>query len=147
MSVGTVASGQAVPPAGARSPASAEGLRTSLGVTTIDPEVVEKVATRAAAETEGVAEVVPSGGGLGRLLHVGGEKDPASASADVERESTTLDLTVHVKYPEPALTVAESVRRNVIARVQQLTGLTVEEVNVTVPQLVVGGVRPRPRVQ
>ena len=144
MSVGTASAGPGAPVR----PSTPASLHTPQGETTIEPGVVEKIATRAAAETDGVAEVVPGGAGLGRILPgASHDKEPTSASADVHRDTTTVDLTVHVRYPEPAMTVAERVRQNVIARVHQLTGLTVDEVNVTVPQLVVGGRRPRPRVQ
>ncbi len=135
-------------PTGAMEPTASGGrMETSRGVTVITPSVVERIAQREAAQVEGVAEVVPGGGGLRRFLALA--SDPATTSADAHFDpgQAALDLTVHVRWPEPAMTVAERVRDRVIERVQALTGVVLTEVHVTVPKLVVGGRRPRPRVQ
>jgi uncharacterized alkaline shock family protein YloU len=128
-------------------PPAAGVLRTSRGETIIAPNVVEKIASRAAAETPGVAEVVPTESGrLWRFLHVTGDAEPTSASAEMVEE-VTIALTVHVAYPQPVFATAEHVRENVIAEVRRQTGLEPAEVNVTVPTLVAHPFRARPRVR
>jgi uncharacterized alkaline shock family protein YloU len=122
-------------------------LRTTRGETIIAPQVVEKIASRAAAETAGVAEVVPSQSGrLRRFLHIAGQAEPTSASAEMVEE-VTIELTVHVAYPHPVFATAEEVRENVVAEVRRQTGLEPAEVDVIVPRLVVDPFRARPRVR
>ncbi|MFN2505134.1 MAG: Asp23/Gls24 family envelope stress response protein [Acidimicrobiales bacterium] len=110
------------------------GLVTSRGETIIAPTVVEKIATRAASEVDGVGEVVETG--LGRLLpwRIG---DRSSASAEVGTETVTVDLNVNVVYPQPVATVTNRVRAQVTRRLSELCGLAATEVNIVVPALVV----------
>jgi uncharacterized alkaline shock family protein YloU len=90
---------------------------------------------------------VPSEAGrLRRFLHVAGDAEPTTASAEMA-EDVTIALTVHVAYPEPVFATAEHVRDNVIAEVRRQTGLEPAEVSVTVPKLVVHASRARPRVR
>jgi uncharacterized alkaline shock family protein YloU len=120
-------------------------LVTSRGQTIISPTVVEKIATRAASEVDGVGGVVETG--LSRLLpwSIGHGGAPARASAEVGAETVTLDLTVNVVYPEPVATVTNRVRERVMRRLSELCGLRATEVNIAVPALVapVGGRRRR----
>jgi uncharacterized alkaline shock family protein YloU len=112
------------------------GLVTSRGETIISPAVVEKIATRAASEVDGVGGVAETG--LSRLLpwSVGSSTAPARASADVSAETVAVDLTVSVVYPEPVAAVTNRVREQVIRRLSQLCGLRATEVNIVVPALV-----------
>jgi uncharacterized alkaline shock family protein YloU len=111
-------------------------LVTTRGETIIAPAVVEKIATRAASEVDGVGGVIQTG--LSRLLpwSVGGDS-PARATADVGNETVTVDLTVNVLYPQPVATVTNAVRAQVTRRLSELCGLRVTEVNIAVPALVV----------
>ena len=122
------------------------GLITSRGETIIAPTVVEKIATRAAAEVDGVGGVVETG--LSRLLPwtVGGAS-PAQASAEVGAETVSVDLTVNVLYPEPVAAVTNEVRAQVVRRLAELCGLRATEVNIAVPALVTPPRRPRRRVE
>lgn len=106
---------------------------TERGTTTIAPAVFERLAARAAAEVAGVEGEVHTG--LGRFLPWA-TGSPAEASAEVDDESVVLDLTFNVAYPEPVRQVAERVREHVADRVESLTGRTVRQVNITVPELV-----------
>jgi uncharacterized alkaline shock family protein YloU len=115
------------------------------GETVITPKVVETIAARVAAATEGVAEVVP-GSRLGGFLQIGGPP-PASASAKVDQTSTEVQLTIHVAYPAPVFATAGRVRTNVVAELRRQTGLEPSRVDITVPKLVVDASRPRPRVR
>ncbi len=133
----------------AAAPAAPDGrIRTPRGVTTIMPEVIGRIAAHEAAQVPGVAEVVPGAGGVRRFFALASDPGaPTSAEAHLDGGGeASLDLTVHVRWPEPAMQVTEAVRDRVTERVLALTGIQLTEINVTVPKLVVGGRRPRPRV-
>lgn len=106
---------------------------TERGTTTIAPAVFERLAARAAAEVAGVEGEVQTG--VGRFLPWT-TGSPAEATAEVDDESVVLDLTLNVVYPEPVRQVAERVREHVAGRVESLTGRTVRQVNITVPELI-----------
>lgn len=128
----------------AQVPAPTAALLTPRGETTISPTVVEKIASRAAREVDGVGGVVRTG--LGRLLPWVAD-EPAHAAADVDRETVAVDLTVNVRYPEPVSKVTRDVRERVTERVRALTGLSATEVNIMVDELVVERRGQRPRVE
>jgi uncharacterized alkaline shock family protein YloU len=109
------------------------------GTTTIAPAVFEKLAARAAAEVPEVEGEVHTG--LGRFLPWT-SGSPADASAEVNDDGVVLELTFNVAYPEPVRQVAEAVRRHVAERVRSMTGRVVQEINITVPELVVPLRRP-----
>lgn len=122
------------------------GLSTSRGETIISPLVVEKIASRAASEVDGVGGVVQTG--LSRLLPwTVGDASPARASAEVGDETVTVDLTVNVVYPEPVAVVTNGVRTEVTRRLAELCGLRASEVNIFVPALVVAPRGGRRRVE
>lgn len=123
------------------------GLVTSRGQTIISPAAVEKIATRAASEVDGVGGVVETG--LSRLLpwSVGSGALPARASAEVGAETVTVDLTVNVVYPQPVATVTNRVRAQVTQRLLELCGLRATEVNIAVPALVAPDRGGRRRVE
>jgi uncharacterized alkaline shock family protein YloU len=62
-------------------------------------------------------------GGMGRTRGI---------SVDVGERETAVDLTVNVDYGRPIAQTTETLRQNVIRRVESLTGLEVTEVNITV---------------
>jgi uncharacterized alkaline shock family protein YloU len=122
------------------------GLITSRGETIIAPAVVEKIATRAASEVDGVGGVVQAG--LSRLLPwTVGDSSPARASADVGAETVTVALTVNVAYPESVARVTNGVRAQVTRRLAELCGLRATEVNIAVPALVAPPRGARRRVE
>ena len=122
------------------------GLVTARGETIITPGVVEKIATRAASEVDGVGGVVRTG--LSRLLHWSvGDSGPARASAEVEAETVSVDLTVNLLYPEPVAQVTNRVRAQVTRRLAELCGLRATEVNISVPALVATPRAGRRRVE
>jgi len=127
-------------------PAATAGLRTSRGETTIAPLVVEKIASAAASEVEGVGGVVRTG--LGRLLPWVADDSPSPhAAADVHEDTVAVDLSVNVRYPEPVGRVSGIVRDRVIERLAELAGLTATEVNIVVDELVVERRDDRRRVE
>lgn len=86
------------------------------GLLEIAPPVAEKIACRAATEVEGTG---------GRVR----------ADADLASGRASIRLELGVEYPRPVGTVAAEVRRRVTSRVNELTGLTVEAVDITVAEL------------
>lgn len=119
-----------------------EGLVTSKGETTITPEVVAKVARKAASEIDGVELV--SGGGIRGLLSMA-RAAPPGASADVASRQTALDLNVSVVWPRPVRSVTDQVRAAVRSKVEELTGYEVTDVDINVESLPAPS-RPRNRV-
>ena len=111
-------------------------LVTDRGATTISEVVVQKVAGLAAREIKGVHAL---GGGATRALSALRERIPgATASAgqgvsvEVGERQAAVDLEVVVDYGVPIADLAKSVRGNVIAAIEQITGLEVVEVNINV---------------
>jgi uncharacterized alkaline shock family protein YloU len=109
---------------------------TNAGRTTISSMVVQKVAGLAAREVPGVYAL---GGGVSRAFGAIKERIPGSGtvttsgvSVEVGEKQTAVDLDVVVEYGARIVDVARVVRRNVIAVVEQITGLAVIEVNIAV---------------
>lgn len=109
------------------------GLVTGRGETTISPSVVATVAQRAAREVDGV-EVVSTGGLRGVIESLRPDRS-TGARADVASRQTAVDLTLAVSWPRPVRQVTDEVRRHVRARVQELTGYEVTDVDISVDAL------------
>ena len=82
-----------------------------------------------------VALVTGGAGGFGRaateiLLEHGAQV--ALTDVDEERTQAAVDFDIVVEYGTPITQIARAVRRQVIASVEELTGLHVVEVNITV---------------
>jgi uncharacterized alkaline shock family protein YloU len=111
-------------------------LVTKQGTTTIADTVVRKIAGLAAREVSGVHDL---GGGTARAFGALRERIPgASASAgqgvsvEVGEKQAAVDLQILVEYGVAIADLARSVRRNVVTSIEQMTGLQVVEVNITV---------------
>ena len=99
----------------------------------IDDKVVEKVAAQAVTEVDratGAPRTV-----LGQALGSAAEDTPARTSARVDGDLVTVTVSMSVQWPAPVREVAAQVRSRVVERVQQITGLTVAEVDIDVPTL------------
>src|SRR5919202_2329276 len=110
-------------------------LQTERGSTQIEDSVVAKIAGIAAQEMDGVR----MGGGttqaIGGILSsvtggVGGQS--RGVTVEVGEVETAIDITLTVEYGKAIPSIAEAVRRNVINRVENLVGLRVTEVNISV---------------
>lgn len=123
---------------GQRSP-----LKSDKGTTTISSAVVQQVAGIAAQEVEkvqmgGGASAAVGGflqsvtGGITGGSTSGGGNYTRGVSVEVGEEEAAIDLTMAVEYGRPIPQLTEAVRRNVINRVENLVGLRVTEVNITV---------------
>ena len=116
-------------------------LKTERGTTTIQDGVVSKVAGIAAQEVEGVR--MGSGGAsqaVGSIMSavpgVGGSGSVSrGVSVEVGEVEAAVDLSMSVEYGRAIHQTAEAVRTNVIRRVENLLGLRVTEVNITVNNL------------
>jgi uncharacterized alkaline shock family protein YloU len=126
-------------------------LRGERGNTTISDAVVSQVAGIAAQEVE----KVQMGGGTsaavgGFLQGVAGSVTGSSAGGNASRgvsveageEEAAIDLTMAVEYGQSIPQITEAARRNVINRVENLVGLRVTEVNITVNDVQVPEERP-----
>ena len=114
------------------------------GDTVIAARAMASVARRAAGEVEGVELVSRSGlGGFLAGLRPGAGHG-GGASAEMGRGATSITLHLSVGWPSPVGQVAESARSHVQARVSELTGYTVTEVDIVVDALPApGGTRTR----
>ncbi len=113
-------------------------LQTDQGVTSIDESVIAKIASIAAQEVDGVAQLGGTISGalskvVGRIR--GDEHQTAGVGVEVGERQAAVDLSMMVLYPASIHEVAQSVRENVISRIQEMTGLEVVEVNVAVTDL------------
>lgn len=116
--------------------ASGDGLPIDDGTITVSETVVAKIAALAAREVAGVHSL-----GVGAARSVTSVRDrlPGAApsptsgvSVEVGRTQAAVDLDIVVEYGTPITQIARAVRRQVIASVEELTGLHVVEVNITV---------------
>jgi uncharacterized alkaline shock family protein YloU len=111
---------------------------TTQGKTTIAASVVQKIAGIAAREISGVHSM---GGGVSRAFGAIRERIPgggagaaniAGVQVEVGEKQAAVDLDIVVEYGASIVELARAVRRNVIAAVEQMTGLEVIEVNIAV---------------
>ena len=114
-------------------------LQTERGGTRIEDSVVQKIAGIAAQEVEGVQ----MGGGTARAVGgflesvTGGGGQARGVSVEVGEVETAIELTMAVEYGKPIPRISEAVRRNVINRIENLVGLNVTEVNITVNDVII----------
>lgn len=117
-------------------------LRSDLGTTSIAENVVSKIAGIAAREVDGVHELGGAlqgaiGSVVGRIR--GTEHRTAGVGVEVGTKQAAVDLTLKALYPASIHEVADSVRQNVIDRIEGMTGLEVTEVNIAVIDLILPG--------
>lgn len=109
------------------------------GRTVIADVVVAKIAGIAAREIAGVHALVPHGtaGAIAGITQRVMRADTSAQGVRVEvgEREAAVDLRLTVDYGASIPQVAEAVRRNVINRVQSMTGLVVKEVNIEVSDL------------
>ena len=116
-------------------------LKTERGDITISDAVVSQVTGIAAQEVEGVQ----MGGGTSRLVGGvldsvrGGSGTTRGVTVEVGEEETAIDLSLAVEYGRSIPQISEAVRSNVIRRVENLAGLRVTEVNITVNDVLFPG--------
>jgi uncharacterized alkaline shock family protein YloU len=116
--------------------AAPSALQSNQGTTTIADDVVQKIAGLAAREVSGVYSL---GGGTARAIGALRERIPGASQSvgqgvtvEVGERQAAVDLDLVTEYGVPIADLARSVRRNVIASVEGMTGLQVTEVNISV---------------
>ena len=112
---------------------------TTKGKTTIANGVVAKIVGIAAREIDGVKDVVGSGAGAtitGLAARVTrGDTRAQGVSVEVGEREAAASINLVVIYGVSIPHLAEAVRRNVIDRVEAMTGLTVIAVDIAVNDL------------
>jgi uncharacterized alkaline shock family protein YloU len=114
---------------------------SSSGNTVIVDNVIAKVAGIAAREVPGVFAL---GGGAARAL--GALRDAINqtdltqgVSVEVGETQVAVDISIVAEYPMPLQTVADGVRAAVYAAIENLVGMQVTEVNVTINDVHIPG--------
>lgn len=111
-------------------------LVTDHGRTSVADVVVSKIAGMAAREVTGVHSL---GGSTARALGSLRERIPGGRvnvqqgiSVEVGERQAAVDISIVAEYGVAIHELAEAIRRNIILSVEEMTGLEVTEVNVTV---------------
>jgi uncharacterized alkaline shock family protein YloU len=121
-------------------------LSSERGATTISDAVVSKVAGIAALEVEGIemggATSRTVGGFLDSWTGSGG-RQARGVSVEVGEQEAAIELSMAVEYPKSIPQISEAVRNNVINRVENLVGLNVVEVNITVNDILLPQEQPQ----
>ncbi|TFD87823.1 Asp23/Gls24 family envelope stress response protein [Cryobacterium serini] len=107
---------------------------TGTGKTVINDGVVAKVAGMAVREVSGVHAL---GGGaaraLGAIREAMNNTDVSQGiSVEVGETQVAVDVTIVAEYPVQLQQVADDIRSSVIRAIEDLVGLEVTEVNVTI---------------
>jgi len=118
-------------------------LQTERGNTRIADGVVAKIAGMATREVSGVQAMGKSltrtFAGLRARVPGTTEEATQGVSVEVGERQAAIDLDIVTFYGQSIVEVAEAVRRNVIERMEGMTGLEVTEVNILVDDLFVEG--------
>jgi uncharacterized alkaline shock family protein YloU len=113
--------------------------KASKGKTSIANGVVAKIVGIAAREIDGVHDVVGSGAGAtisGLASRVTrGDTRAQGVSVEVGEREAAASITIIAMYGVSIPQVADAVRRNIIDRVEAMTGLTVIAVDIAVTDL------------
>src|SRR5215211_737262 len=126
-------------------------LKGEMGNTTISSTVVSQIGGIAAQEVEKVQMGGTSAAVGGFLQSVTGGVTGSSTSGgnysrgvnvEVGEEEAAVDLTMTIEYGQSIPQITDAARRNVINRVESLTGLRVTEVNIAVTDVQIPEERP-----
>ncbi|MGP0223918.1 Asp23/Gls24 family envelope stress response protein [Paenarthrobacter sp. NCHU4564] len=107
------------------------------GATNVADGVVAKIAGIAIQEIPGVHAL---GGGaaraIGTLREKVGQKDlTQGVSVEVGQTQVAVDVTLVVEYPYPLQEVADNARNAVYTAIEDLVGMEVTEVNITITDI------------
>ncbi|GAA0990358.1 Asp23/Gls24 family envelope stress response protein [Subtercola frigoramans] len=115
-------------------PTLSPSAEVAVGKTVINDSVIAKVAGIAAREVAGVHAL---GGGAARAI--GAIRNAISStdlsqgiSVEVGETQVAVDVTIVAEYPVPLQDVADGVRQSIIRAIEDLVGMEVTEVNVTI---------------
>lgn len=106
-----------------------------LGEVKISNDVVARVAAIAAMQVQGVS--------LGGKFNIGdfiSRKEPIrGVSVEIEETRTRISFEIKVEYGQNMYEIAHKLQRRVKDAVEQMTGLTVEQVNVAIVDILAEG--------
>ena len=104
-------------------------LHTSHGVTTIDENVIAKIAGMATREVPGVYSM-----GTAMTERIPTAQTNVTGGINVQKgeTQTSIEVTVVVDYGAPIIEVTDAIRNNIIEQIETSTGLEVVEVNIHV---------------
>lgn len=112
------------------------------GQTKIADVVVQKIANLSAREVPGVRDL---GGGTARTIGAlrgripgAGTSHGQGVTVEVGERQVAVDLDVLIEYGVAIPDLARAVRQNVITAIEEMTGLEVVEVNITVVDVYLG---------
>lgn len=106
-------------------------LKDNCGEVVISDEVVAVIAGLAAIEVDGVASM--AGNATSELISKLGRKNLSKGvKVDILEGVATITMTLNLKYGFNIMTVSEKVQEKVKAAIENMTGLTVADVNVRV---------------
>src|ERR671910_1044384 len=127
-------------------------LKGEMGNTAISSTVVAQIAGIAAQEVEKVQMGGGTSAAVGGFLQsvaggvtgggTSGGNYARGVSVEVGEEETAVDLTMTIEYGQSIPQITKAARRNVINRVESLTGLRVTEVNISVNDVQIPEERP-----
>ena len=114
-------------------------LESELGKTHIHQTVVAKIAGLAIREVEGVYSLVPYGAGqrLSSLVNSisGEDMRDLGVAVEVGQVEAAVDCRIITEYGESIPRIALDIQNNVAARLREMTGLVVKEINIEVIDL------------
>jgi uncharacterized alkaline shock family protein YloU len=123
-------------------PDSSTLLQSTQGTTKIADVVVQKIASLAAREVPGVRDL---GGGTSRTLGAlrgripgAGTSSGQGVTVEVGERQVAVDLDVLIDYGVAIPELARVVRENVITAIEEMAGLEVVEVNISVVDVYLG---------
>ncbi|KNC18871.1 hypothetical protein AC792_09675 [Arthrobacter sp. RIT-PI-e] len=100
---------------------------------TIAEKAIEKIAGQVAAETPGVH------GSSGGFLGIGSRADEDArpkVTAQLHGRTVSLQVKAGVRYPAPLRSTTEKLRESIRARVGELCGIDVRQVDIEITSLV-----------
>lgn len=103
------------------------------GRTTVDPQVVARIAAHALTEVDGVGGAARTM--LGIAVGASAPDRDARVSARVAGGEVALSVRMSVAYPASVRAATRRTREHLTERVGGLTGLTVSTVDITVTEL------------
>ena len=104
-------------------------LHTSHGVTTIDENVIAKIAGMATREVPGVYSM---GNAMPERIPTAQTNVTGGINVQKGETQTSIEVTVVVDYGAPIIEVTDAIRNNIIEQIETSTGLEVVEVNIHV---------------